>query len=107
MSKLIQVMVHLNHYGNKDLWIENDRKDFRVICILIHFNTCATESFINRLCNSQGCVLQENLRQSHKYFQSLGIIYNEQNLRHNFIYTTTLMFIIIFYSLVNKPLISL
>lgn len=42
-------MVHLNHYGNKDLWIENDRKDFRVICILIHFNTCAVESFINRL----------------------------------------------------------
>lgn len=49
MSKLIQVMVHLNHYGNKNLWIENDRKDFRVICILIHFNTCAIESFINRL----------------------------------------------------------
>lgn len=82
MSKLIRVMVHLNHYGNKDLWIENDRKDFRVICILIHFNTCAIESFINRLYITVRAAFYKlkNLRQSHKYFQSLGMIFNEQNL---------------------------
>lgn len=42
-------MVYLNYYGNKDLWIENDRKDFRVICIFIYFNICVIELFINRL----------------------------------------------------------
>lgn len=73
MSKLIQVMVHLNHYGNKDLWIENDRKDFRVICILIHFNTCAIESFINRLCNSQGCVFKRTYDKAINIFSLLEL----------------------------------
>lgn len=35
-----------------------------------------------RLQNNKGldCVLQKNFRQNRKYFQSLGTVFNEQNL---------------------------
>lgn len=65
-------------YGLK--MIEKISELFVFSFILIH--DCAIESFINRLYVTVRAAFYKlkNLRQSHKYFQSHGMIFNEQNL---------------------------